>query len=182
MYQGVRLSPEQLMNEYKARCKEEIERGLGIHSEIKVEEIFAGICKSHASWGIDDMAVGIEAARLFRSASIRRLQAFPQSLRLLEAIKAYPLGIVSNGQRVFSEIELRYFGLDRFFKFVIFSSDLRTKKPNHRIFLAGANSLGLRPEEILFIGDSQENDITPSRQLGMKAMHIEEAWRHFKVA
>jgi putative hydrolase of the HAD superfamily len=33
----------------------------------------------------------------------------------------------------------------------------------------------------LCIGDSYENDIVPATKLGMKAMHIEEAWKRFKV-
>jgi putative hydrolase of the HAD superfamily len=48
--------------------------------------------------------------------------------------------------------------------------------------MAGAGNLGLPPHEILYIGDSWDNDIHPSRGIGMKAMHIEEAWRHFEVA
>lgn len=100
---------------------------------------------------------------------------------LLERLKGYPLGIVSNGQRVFSELELRQLGLYGYFRFVLFSSGFGYKKPGPRIFLAGASQIGLRPEEILYIGDSWENDINPSRELGMQAMHIEEAWKHFKV-
>jgi FMN phosphatase YigB (HAD superfamily) len=33
---------------------------------------------------------------------------------------------------------------------------------------------------ILSIGDNIEQDITPSEKLGMKAMHIEEAWKLLK--
>jgi putative hydrolase of the HAD superfamily len=180
-YHGVNISAENLMREYKWRCKEEIQLCREWHSELKVEEIFSKIVRHHASWPVNDVTVGIEAARLFRSASVRRLQAFPQSRMLLEKLKGYPLGIVSNGQRVFSELELRQLGLYGYFRFVLFSSDFGYKKPDARIFLAGASQIGLRPEEILYIGDSWENDINPSRGLGMQAMHIEEAWRHFKV-
>ncbi|HWQ19777.1 MAG TPA: HAD family hydrolase, partial [Methanotrichaceae archaeon] len=93
----------------------------------------------------------------------------------------YSLGIVSNGQRVFSELELKYLGLYKHFHLVIFSSDLGYKKPDPRIFLAATQKLGLKPEEVMYIGDSFENDIIPSIKLGMKAMHIEEAWRFFKT-
>ena len=180
-YYGVRLSPDELMREYKRLCKEAIERSWEMHTEIKVEDIFARICRERASWPINEVTVGIEAARIFRSSSIRRLHAFPESVRLLNCLRSYPLGIVSNGQRVFSENELRHLGLYGYFKFVIFSSDFGYKKPDHRIFLAGAERLGLRPDEILYIGDSPGNDLVPSRQLGMKAMHVEEAWRFFRV-
>jgi putative hydrolase of the HAD superfamily len=181
-YHGVKLSPDQLMREYKWKCKEEIERCREMHSELRVEGVFSRIIRQHASWPVNDLTLGIEAARLFRSASVKRLQPFPQSVRMLEKLKGYPLGIVSNGQRVFSELELRQLGLYGYFRFVIFSSDFGYKKPDSRIFLAGASQLNLRPEQILYIGDSFENDISPSRGLGMKAMHIEDAWRFFRVA
>lgn len=148
MYHGVNINSQDLMNEYRWRCKEAIERRREMHSEIKVEEIFAKICKHHSSWDINEETVGI----------------------------------VSNGQRVFSELEVRHLGLQNYFKFILFSSDFGRKKPCSEIFLAGADLLGLRPEDILFIGDSFENDISPSRGLGMKAMHIEDAWKFFKVA
>ncbi len=180
-YHGVNISPQDLMREYKWRCKEEIERCSEWHSELKVEEVFSKIIRQHASWPVNDVTVGIEAARLFRSASVRYLQAFPQSVRMLEKLKSYPLGVVSNGQRVFSELEMRRLGLYGYFRFVLFSSDFGYKKPDSRIFLAGAGHLALRPDEILYVGDSYENDINPTRSLGMKAMHIEDAWRYFRV-
>ncbi|MGA9099684.1 MAG: HAD family hydrolase [Methanotrichaceae archaeon] len=182
MYHGVNIGPQELMNEYRWLCKEEIERRGVMHSELKVEDIFAKICRRHACWDINELTVGMEAARLFRSASLRRLQAYPQSIRMLEALRSYPMGIISNGQRVFSELEVRHLGLHNYFKFILFSSDFGRKKPCPEIFLEGASQLNMRPHEILFIGDSFENDIYPSRRLGMKAMHIEEAWRFFKVA
>jgi putative hydrolase of the HAD superfamily len=181
MYYGVNISAEDLMREYKWRCKEEIERCREMNSELKVEEVFSKIIRQHASWPVNDVTVGIEAARLFRSSSVRRLTVFPQSYRLLQKLKSYPLGIVSNGQRVFSELEIRHLGLYGFFRFVIFSSDFGYKKPDARIFLEGARQLGLVPHEILYIGDSYENDINPSMGLGMKALHIEDAWAYFRV-
>ena len=132
-YHGVNISPHDLMNEYRWRCKEELERRGEWHSELKVEDIFSKICRQHASWPINDITIGIEAARLFRAASVRRLRPFPQSVRLLEKLKGYPLGIVSNGQRVFSEQELRHLGLYNYFNFVIFSSDfgIRSRIPGY---------------------------------------------------
>lgn len=181
IYQGVRITPDQLKREYKGSCLLGTQGTRREHPEVRVEKIFEGICKQHSLWDIDETNLGEETARAFRSASLRKLQVFPQSMRLLEELKDYPLGVVSNGQRVFSEIELKYLDLFEHFKSVIFSSDLGFKKPDPRIFLAGARALGLNEEEVLYIGDNFENDIIPSVKLGMKSMHIEEAWRFFKV-
>ena len=181
IYQGVRITPDQLKSEYKGSCLLGTQAVGQEYPEIRVEKTFEVICKQNSLWDIDEKTLGEETARAFRSASLRRLQVFPQSVRLLDELKEYPLGVVSNGQRVFSEIELRYLNLFDHFKSVIFSSDLGFKKPDPRIFLAGARALGLNEKEVLYIGDNFENDIIPSVKLGMKAMHIEEAWRFFKV-
>ena len=76
---------------------------------------------------------------------------------------------------------MRYFGLYDKFKNVIFSSDFGHKKPDPRIFLEATKQMGLEPEEVMSIGDNFDNDIVPSSRLGMKAMHIEEAWKYFGV-
>jgi len=179
IYQGVKISAEDLKNEYRRMAKEGMEDKWEKHPEIRVEEIFARICKSHALRDIDKDKLGVETARAFRAGSLRRLQLFPQSLHLLQQLKSYPKVIVSNGQRSFSEQEMRYFGLYEQFTHVIFSSDFGHKKPDPRIFLEAAKLMGREPEELMCIGDSFENDIAASSRLGMKAMHIEEAWRLF---
>jgi putative hydrolase of the HAD superfamily len=176
IYQGVKISAEDLKNEYRRMAKEGMEDKWEKHPEIRVEEIFARICKSHALKDIDKDKLGVETARAFRAGSLRRLQLFPQSLHLLQQLKSYPKVIVSNGQRSFSEQEMRYFGLYEQFTHVIFSSDFGHKKPDPRIFLEAAKLMGREPEEIMCIGDSFDNDIVPSSRLGMRAMHIEEVW------
>ena len=179
VYQGVKISPEELMREYASTCSSEMEMSSEPLLEIRVEEIFSQICRRHAIWEIDDVRVGIEAARAFRAASMRYFNAYPQSLKILNRLKDYPLALVSNGQRVFSEQELRYLDLEKYFRLVIFSSDLRYRKPGPRIFMEAARTLKLQPGELMYIGDSFENDIIPSIKLGMKAMHISEAWKFF---
>jgi putative hydrolase of the HAD superfamily len=182
IYQGVKIDADELMSEYKRMVKEELDSGWEKYPDIKVELVFSKICKQHAIWDIDESALGAHTACAFRAASLRRFRAFHQSIRLLKELEDTPMGIVSNAQKVFSELELRYLDLSNHFKFVIFSSEFGHKKPDPRIFLEGASRLGLKPEEILSIGDNMEHDITPSAKLGMKAMHIEEAWKFFNVA
>jgi putative hydrolase of the HAD superfamily len=176
IYQGVRIPAEDLLKDYRRMAREGMETKWEKHPEIRVEEIFARICKSHALRDIDELGLGVETARAFRAGSLRRLQLFPQTVHLLRELKGYPKVIVSNGQRSFSEQEMRYFDLYEQFDHVIFSSDFGHKKPDPRIFLEAARLMGREPEEIMCVGDSFENDIVPSSRLGMRAMHIEEVW------
>jgi putative hydrolase of the HAD superfamily len=181
IYQGVKIAPDELESEYKRTVNEYMASRWEKYPEVMVDQIFSKICQMHALWDIDEDALGVETARAFRAGSLRRFQVFPQSLKLLKALEEYPKAIVSNGQRAFSEREMRYFGLYDLFKFVIFSSDFGHKKPDPRIFLEAARRLGLEPEEMLCIGDNFDNDIVPAAKLGMTAMHIEEVWKLFKV-
>lgn len=180
-YEGVRIAPGTLQDEYGRRVREALEASDRAHPEVRVEEIFAGICRDYAVWPVDFSALGILLARSFRAATVRKLCAFPASRHLVDTLKAYPLGIVSNGQRVFSEIELRMFGLYPFFRTVVFSSDVGCKKPDEEIFLTALKRMHIEPEQALFIGDSLSDDIEPSRRLGMQALPIRDAWELFAV-
>lgn len=181
IYQGVKITPEDLMKSYKRGAQEYVSSRWEAFPEVDVAWVFQTICISHAYLEVDPEQLGKEAARTFRAGSLRRLLPFPQSISLLAKLEKYPKAIVSNGQRVFSELELRYFGLYDLFKVVIFSSDLGHKKPDPRLFLEATKQLDMEPEEVLFIGDNFDNDIVPATKLGMKAMLIDEAWRLFKV-
>ncbi|WP_292392203.1 HAD family hydrolase [Methanoculleus sp. UBA303] len=138
-----------------------------------------GICAEHSAWEIDAGQLGVEAARAFRAASLRRLGVIRKSQSLLDLFGTRKLGVVSNGQRVFSEQELRVLNLYDRLNFVIFSSDFGYQKPDPRIYTAALGRMNLLPENVLFIGDNHENDVTIPRRLGMQALHVEEAWRRY---
>ncbi len=180
-YQGVKIEPRKLWDTYMLKVKDRMDMSMEIYPEIKVEEIFAEICRENAIWKIDEENLGIETSRVFRVASLRKLRPFPQSIKLIEHFINVPKCIISNGQRVFSELELRFLGLYDYFDFVIFSSDVGYKKPDLRLFMTALKKmdLELEPKCVMSIGDSYENEIVPAKKLGMRSMNIEEAWKHF---
>ncbi len=181
IYQGVRIAPEDLRDLYTCRVGEALEQTGEPYPEVRVEEIFAGICAEHAVWEIDAKRLGIESARAFRAASLRRLGVIKKSKRLLDLFSAKKIGVVSNGQRVFSEREMRMLGIYDRLGFVIFSSDLGFQKPDTRIYAAALGRMRLSALEVLFIGDNPENDVDAPRRLGMQALHVEEAWTPYGV-
>ncbi|KKG10364.1 HAD family hydrolase [Methanosarcina sp. 2.H.A.1B.4] len=178
LYQGVKIEPDRLREEYRWKVVSRLENSGQQYPDIRIEEIFAELCAENAFREIDSYWLGIETAKVFRTASIRKLEAYPQSLRLLEKYRNIPKGIVSNAQRVFTEQELRFLGLYDRFNFVIMSSDHCIKKPDTRLFKMALDRLGLEPWEVLSIGDTPENDIYAPQSLGMNAMHIHSAWKY----
>jgi len=179
LYQGVRIAPESLRDCYLRRVREAADRTGERYPEVRVEEVFAGICAEHGMWEADFDRLGVEAARAFRAASLRRLGVIGKSRRLLDLFGAKKLGVVSNGQRVFSEREMRALNLYDRFEVVVFSSDLGYKKPDPRIYTAALTRMGLRPPDVLFIGDTCEDDVLAPRRLGMQALHVREAWQRY---
>ena len=176
-YKGVQIDPDPLRSEYNSKIKDKMEASSERYPEVRVEEIFAEICNENSIWENDTMSLGIETSMVFRSASLRRLRPFQESLEILKRYKDIPMCLVSNGQRVFSEKELRFLGLYEFFDHLIFSSDVRYKKPDQRIFRIALERMELKPEEVLSFGDTLENDIIVPQEMGMKAMHIYDAWQ-----
>ena len=58
IYQGVRIPAEDLKNDYRRMAKEGMEAKWEKHPEIRVEDIFGRICKSHALRDIDEVRLG----------------------------------------------------------------------------------------------------------------------------
>lgn len=91
---------------------------------------------------------------------------------VLEQLSArYPLVLVSN---FYGNVEtvLRDFDLDRYFRKVIESAVVKIRKPDPQIFRLGVEALGLKPEEVLVIGDSYRKDIVPAESIGCKVLWL----------
>lgn len=108
------------------------------------------------------------AADCYDRARANVAKAEPVLRRLSEK---YPLVLVSNFYGNISRV-LEDFGIGRYFKAVIESAVVGIRKPDPRIFLKGVEALGLRPDEVLVIGDSYRKDILPAREVGCRALWL----------
>jgi epoxide hydrolase-like predicted phosphatase len=60
--------------------------------------------------------------------------------------------------------------LAKLFDGVVISGEVGIRKPSKRIYLMGAEAIGLAPERCVFVDDLEFN-LTPARELGMAAVH-----------
>lgn len=91
---------------------------------------------------------------------------------VLESLsQKYPMVLVSNFYGNVDEV-LRDFDLRSYFSGIIESSVVGIRKPDPRIFMLGVVALGLRPEEVLVVGDSLKKDILPARSIGCQTAWI----------
>ena len=95
---------------------------------------------------------------------------------LLQLKERCPLVLVSNFYGNLSTV-LREFALDGIFEAVVESAVVGVRKPDPRIFLLGAEALGLPPYSVTAVGDSLEKDIIPARQAGCRTVWLQgEGW------
>ncbi|TDC04627.1 HAD family hydrolase [Nonomuraea longispora] len=79
------------------------------------------------------------------------------------------LACLSNDTATWSAIVRRRFGLDRHIQRWFISSDLRARKPDKRAYEALLDTLGARPEGVVFVDDRPVN-LAPARSLGMRTI------------
>ena len=94
--------------------------------------------------------------------------------RLLARLRdGYPLVLISNTNEAHAEHIRRNYRVFDFFEHRIFSYEVGSLKPDHKIFECAIRAAGRRPESLLFIDDRAEN-IAAGRELGMRT-HLFES-------
>ncbi len=87
--------------------------------------------------------------------------------------EGYRVGLVSNTGRTWGRF-LRPIqddlGVGKYFDDRVFSDEIGIRKPEPRIFEASLEHLGLRPEEVVHVGDDVVADISGSKGVGMRAV------------
>jgi putative hydrolase of the HAD superfamily len=102
-----------------------------------------------------------------------RLKATLASLKQM----GLKLGIVSNTFISADSLDrhLAQFGILDFFPVRLYSHQFVFRKPDIRIFQTAARQIGELPQEVLFVGDRIEKDISPALKVGMQAV-LKEAY------
>jgi putative hydrolase of the HAD superfamily len=135
---------------------------------IEYHEIFQEFLKKalgRIDWKI--LSEGIVAYRRIKNSF---LEPYPRVIPTLIKLKkqGLKLGIVSDAPRLKAWLRIASMGLTEFFDFVITRDDVRgEKKPSMLPFRAAIRRLGLRPDEIVFVGDNPERDILGAKKAGM---------------
>jgi len=104
---------------------------------------------------------------------------FPETLEVLEELKRrhLKLGIISNfDSRIYSVMDS--LGIRSFFDVITLSSETGYCKPDREIFDAAVTAIGMRASEILFVGDSLEDDVEAALRTGLRAILIDRTGRH----
>jgi 2-phosphoglycolate phosphatase len=118
-----------------------------------------------------------EALRLFRQKyeEVYRENTYllPGARRVLEALqgRGMKLAVATNKLGRFSREIFQHFGMDRLFAIILGDEDVPQNKPHPGMILYAIEKMGLRNEEVVFIGDSLI-DIQTGKNAGVRVFAI----------
>jgi putative hydrolase of the HAD superfamily len=173
-FYDINFEPEDLASRYQEFAAAQLLERPGPFTEIDVFLVFEEILSEGLKGKSPERALVIWLARLFRSLSTRRLGLFPDTLEALDELEAtYSLGLVSDAQWVFSEPEIRFLGLERYFDAVVLSSRYYVSKPAPQIYSHALRAMKLAPAQALYVGNDLSKDVPGPQAIGMPVILIQ---------
>ncbi len=175
-YQGAQLAPEAIRDRYFGIIEEQRKRSPETYPEFDVVAVWSTLLQTG---GLDTKGLPAEKlqplplflAELHRALSHKRLERYPDVREVLDELgKHYALGIVTDAQSAYAVPELRTVGLGGLFACYIVSGDYGYRKPDQRLFAAGLQALGVRPDQALYVGNDMYHDVFGAQQAGMRAV------------
>ncbi len=105
---------------------------------------------------------------------VDRAEVEPDAEATLDRLRASGcrLGLISNTflPGFVMDRHLEKLGLKSYFPVRVYSSEVRYRKPDVRIFQAALLELGVSAEQAIYVGDTFEQDVVGARRAGMRAV------------
>lgn len=172
-FYGVKLLPEQVKVMFFEGCQKQLVNGKKRYDypEIDVVKIFYDILESQ-NLGCKTKATFLTHA--FRVASTRKLQLFDGVVETLTKLKraGKKLYILSNAQASFTKNELNKFGLPKFFKGIVLSSNYGIAKPSTQFFDVVVDKYHLDKSKSIYIGNDLNSDILGANNVNMHCIWL----------
>jgi putative hydrolase of the HAD superfamily len=122
---------------------------------------------------IKDEELAIELRERYYTKVVEELELFPEILPTLKRLnQKFLLGIITDGNQEHQLAQIEKLGIKKFFRFICVSDEVGFSKPAKEIFLYSLRKSDLKPEEVLYVGDSQLADVVGAKRVGMKVVWI----------
>lgn len=129
----------------------------------------AGLARTLAGLGITDPHALDRVAAAFFVARNAGLRLYPDALPTLTALRrTHVIGVGSNGNS-----HARRCGIEGMFAFEVYAHvDGVPPKPNPEFFARLVSAAGVEPEDIVYVGDSLDDDIRPAAAAGLRTVWL----------
>jgi HAD superfamily hydrolase (TIGR01549 family) len=105
-------------------------------------------------------------------AFLRHIKIMPKAKQTLKTLgKKYRLVLATGALHISLVPALRKFRLKKYFNFIVTGDDVKIAKPNPEIILKPIKKLGLKRNEVIYIGDAP-NDVTSAKRAGVKIVTV----------
>lgn len=102
----------------------------------------------------------------------RKTNLMPGAFEVIQDLAAhYPMYILTNGFDDIQYVKIEGAGMRSFFKEIITSQQVGTKKPSPLFYEYALERAGIHPREALMIGDHVEADVRGALNAGIPAIH-----------
>ena len=100
-----------------------------------------------------------------------RVELFDGALDAIAALKPdYRLGALSNGNANIHRI-----GLGQHFDFAFSAEDVGAPKPHRALFDAALSHSGIRPHQMVYVGDDPRLDVDAANRVGLRTVWIRKS-------
>ena len=127
--------------------------------------------ESLKTFGLDDPKLAEQASERYIEERSENQKLFPGTLETLEKLKSkYKLALLTNGNPDLQWFKIKATGLEPYFDPIIISGEFGIGKPDPRIFKFTLQKLGLKPSEVLMIGNNPIADIEGASQANIRSI------------
>lgn len=120
---------------------------------------------------VGDRELAEELAERYRTRSLESSIIYPDAEEVLQKLSVRK-GILTNGPRLVQWEKIRKFDLDKYVESVVISGEIGKSKPGREIFDFALKSLGLAPDEAVYVGDTPHHDVMGARNAGLVSILI----------
>jgi putative hydrolase of the HAD superfamily len=121
-----------------------------------------------------------KCCEIYEKEKLQNLELYAGVTDTLDKLKelGLKLVIITDADRYHALARLTRAGLLNYFDLLVAADMTGTKKPDPTHFLFALETLGIKPEETLVVGDSIKRDIAPARKLGLRTAYASYGdWR-----
>lgn len=98
---------------------------------------------------------------------------YPDVAPMMDALRGWRKGIISNGERAQQQVKLQRAGIEREFECFAYSVELDMAKPDRRIFEWACQQMGVAPQEAVYVGDRRDVDAEGARRAGLTGIWLD---------
>ena len=124
------------------------------------------------------IAAGVSAYHYTKFRSLAPFGDVPRTLRAARE-KGLIVGVLSHGWTSKQAEKLVRLGLAHFFdpNAIFISEQIGINKPNPKLYARACDKLGLKPTEVMYVGDNPAHDVVPAKTLGITTVWARRASR-----